>query len=274
MHTLKAIGRGFETVMATLAFTLALLTFGAAALCATAKAADLRPSTKDTPAHLLPALDLPAQSWTGLWAAALAGYDMSDTEVNLDFLNKGKAQNLFGLDGFGGEGLDVTFQLGGDIQLERVVAGGWVEYSGGSTESSAHLTSAIKLNVDQQESYGVCGRLGTPLGASADTLLYGAGCWVWTTYDADLQIGNTKLSDSFDRSGPAAELGVEHRFTPAVHGKLSARYTWLDEETTHEFAGVNLGNAQIRDETGVFSVKAGLVISTTGLNFGILGGGN
>jgi hypothetical protein len=245
-------------VMAILA---AIFTIG------TASAADVYPSAKDTPAYVMPSATA-SQSWTGIWGAALLGYDMSNTGLSLNALfSEGENEptwhrDVAKVDGIGGEGFTGTLQLGGDYQFGRAVVGGWGEYTFGGTEAGAGIAGLGKLTWEQQDSYGAFVRAGI---ASGDTLIYGAGGYVWTSFDAKFTGTDFGGKASFDFSGPAAELGVEHRFGQNIRGKLSARYTWLDDERLIE--GDNL---RLNAEPGILSIKAGVVIST-GQGMGILG---
>jgi hypothetical protein len=209
-------------------------------------------------------IEAPTQSWTGIWAAAMAGYSMSNSDLSLDAFGKGEngpeRLNVAKLSGLGGEGFDATLQLGGDIQVGRIVLGGWGEYSFGGTETTASvLGGAGKLKIEQGDSYGAFGRIGMAMG---DTLLYGAGGYVWTSFDGTPTVGDGQAKGSSDFSGPAAEIGVEHRFSPNIRGKLSGRYTFFDEETVARFGGGDEGG-RLTAEPGALAVKAGVVISTT-----------
>lgn len=226
-------------------------------------AADIRPSAKDTPAHLLPSAVEAPRSWTSVWIAALAGYDMSNTDLSLDVFNTHREahEGSAGLDGLGGEGFTGTLQVGGDYQFGRVVVGGWGEYTFGGVESSAFVSGAGRLDIDQNDSYGVFARAGLTFG---DTLIYGAGGYVWTEADAKLSSGDLVARKTFDFDGPAAELGIEHRFSQNVRGRLSARYTWLNEERLADWADF-CREYRLDGEPGILGVKAGIVINTTGL---------
>lgn len=200
-------------------------------------------------------------TWTSLWIAALAGYSMSNTDLSLDTFGFEENGNIAHVDGFGGEGFDFTAQLGGDFQVGPAVIGAWVEYAFGGTESSVSLLEgAGKLDVEQQDTLAVFGRLGLPRGNS---LWYVAGGYVWTEFDANLRFGDESAGATFDFSGPAAEIGVEHKFGRGIRGKLSARYTWLDSEELVRFG--DEAGFKLDGEPGVFSVKAGLVVATDGL---------
>lgn len=220
-------------------------------------------SVKDDP---IPVISPVVPSWTGIWVAALAGYNMSNTELGFDVFGQGEGgsfrENVAKVDGFGGEGADFTAQLGADLQLggengRGLVVGGWVEYAFGGVESSANLGN-LSLDVEQKDSAAAFGSLGY---ADGNTLFYGAVGFVWTEVEATLSDGEDSIRESFDMSGPAVELGVRHRFSPGIQGKLSARYTFLEEEVLARFGDDEFG-ADLKGETGVFSVKAGVVIST------------
>lgn len=153
-------------------------------------------------------------------------------------------------------------QLGGDYQIGRVVLGGWAEYQFGGVESSARVLDFARLDVEQNDSYGVFARAGL---TSGDTLFYGAFGWVFTEADATLRLGGSTVRKTFEFDGPAAEGGIEHKFTPTIRGKLSARYTWLDEEKLAAWGEDECLRGELHGEPGVWSVKAGVVISTGSL---------
>ncbi len=255
----------------------ALVAFGALlilAVCNRAHAADLRGSVKDTFQAPTTFSVSPRASWTGIWFAALVGYDMSNTNLTLDAFNNHEENENFGdrvggahLDGLGGEGFTATVQLGGDYQIgERIVAGGWAEYTFGGVESSAgvdYYGYGTRLDVEQNDSYGFFGRAGVLVGAERDTLLYGAAGWVFTEADAKLSgDGFGTIRKTFEFDGPAAEVGVEHRFAPGIRGKVSARYTWLDEQLLSHWGDDDCERYELNGEPGVWGVKVGVVIST------------
>ena len=251
---------------------LAVVAIATIAFVRPAGAADI--STKDSPYQrgVITSTAQPSSTWSAIWISALAGYSMSNTDLRLDVLTKNEDETASfreaaRVDGFGGEGWDGTVQLGGDAQIGRLVVGGWGEYSFGGTESTVSIARAVRLDVEQQDSYGLFGRVGL---AHGDTLFYGAGGWVWTEFDATLRAGSERARETFEFDGPAAEIGMEHRFGPNVRGKLSARYTWLEEETV--LGGGDEDFARLTAEPGVWSVKAGVVISTGNLGLGIFSG--
>lgn len=233
---------------------------------APAKAADVYNSTKDSPAYVVPSdVAVSTQSWTSIWVAALAGYSMSNTDLGLDYLTRGEGEgdsrweNLGRVDGFGGQGWDGTLQIGGDIEVRGIVAGVFGEYSFGGTESSASLGDFAKLDVEQQDSYCLLGRLGV---ARGDTLFYGASGWCHTEFEATVHLGEGSATKSFEFDGVPLELGVEHRFTSNIRGRLSGRYTWYGEETV--LGGGDDDGGRLTAEPGIFALKAGIVISTGG----------
>lgn len=225
-----------------------------------ANAADSYNAQRAVTANTTVAVETPA-NWSGVWIAALADYSMSSSKItarSYDDLNGGQYDATGKLDGFGGEGFGATAQLGADIQIGRALIGGWAEYTFGGVESSVSVGGLGRLDVEQNDSYGAFVRAGL---ISSDTLFYGAIGYVETEADVKLSGGGETYRETFDFSGPAAEGGIEHRFSPGIRGKLAARYTWLDEETLASFDSEGF-DAKLTGETGVWSVKAGLVIST------------
>lgn len=243
------------------------------------KAADIG-SMKDTDNRDRPLLLAPAKaapgvaSWTGIWAAALASYNMSNSELNFDIFGETEegreTVNLAHVDGFGGEGWSGDLQLGGDVQIGRFVLGAFGEYSFGGVESQVSVfEGAARLDVEQQDGWAILGRLGISTEDNR-TLFYGAAGWACADVEAKIRAGDESASRDFDFCGIPAEIGVEHKFTDNVRGKLAARYTWYDEETVLRFGDDEFGG-RLTAEPGVFSVKAGVVISTTG-GLGIFSG--
>lgn len=234
---------------------VALLAFGTAG-----NAADIRGSIKDTPSVYK--IETPA-TWTSLWAAALAGYNMSNTELNADVFSPEESFNIAHVDGFGGEGFSGDLQLGGDVQLGRFVLGAFGEYSFGGTENEVSVFEGIgRLNVEQNDSYSILARAGIVSG-DHNTLIYVASGYTWTEVEATLRFGDEAERRSFDFEGIPLELGVEHKFGPNVRGRLAGRYTWFDKETVFHDESEGFG-ARLTAEPGVLSVKAGVVISTSG----------
>lgn len=229
-------------------------------------AADIRPSTKDTPAHLLPTAAEPESTWTALWGAALGSYNMSNTNLSLDIFGSDGEEtqraNLAKVDGFGGEGGALDLQIGGDVQVGRLVIGAFGEYSVGGIESSASVFgNAARLDVEQQDSFCILGRVGIP---SGNTLFYGASGWCQFNFEATLRAGDETRKADLEFTGIPLEVGVEHKFTQNIRGRIAGRYTLLDEETVARFGDDRFGGS-LKAEPGIGSIKAGIVITTDGL---------
>jgi opacity protein-like surface antigen len=245
-----------------------------AVLCAGisgANAADTyaRGSTKDEPFIASPSVPV-ASSWTSLWAAALVGYGMSNSELNLDlFASDGEGGqedlNLARVDGFGGQGFNGALQLGGDVQMGRIVLGGFAEYHFGGIESEASIfDNAASLEVEEKDGYAFFGRAGVTV--YDRTLIYAAIGWVHKEFEATTRFGDESSSADLEFDGIGYELGVEHKFTDNIRGRLSGRYTDLDEETVFKFGDDEFGGA-LKADPDTFEIKAGVVISTSGLGF-------
>lgn len=234
---------------------------------APAAAADI--STKDSPYSrgVITSAPTASSSWSGLWAAALAGYSMSNTVLDLDAYGETEdgteTFNLAHVDGFGGEGWHGDLQIGGDVQIGRFLVGAFGEYSFGGIESEVSIFEGLgRVNVEQDDSWSIMARAGI---ISGETLFYVASGYTETTFNARVRLGDESASRDLDFSGIPLELGVEHRFSPNVRGRLAGRYTWLDEETVFDIGDDDSG-VRLNAEPGVWSVKAGVVISTSGLN--------
>jgi opacity protein-like surface antigen len=232
-----------------------------------AAAADI--SLKDSPYQRGVITSAPEASapWSGLWAAALAGYRMSNTVLDLDVYGETEGGretfNLAHVDGFGGEDFHGDLQLGGDVQLGRFLVGAFAEYSFGGIESQVSIfEGAGRLDVEQDDSWSILARAGI---ISGETLFYVASGYTETTFKAKVSAGDESASRDLDFSGIPLEIGVEHRFSPNVRGRLAGRYTWLDEETVFKFGDEDNG-VRLNAEPGIWEVKLGVVISTSGLN--------
>lgn len=255
---LNAVYKTLAWLVAALAIVLVVM-FG----LKSANAADVysRTSAKDT---LVQSAPVSAEKiWTSLWAAALAGYTMSNTDLGLDSLYDDKFTRQATVQGFGGEGFDGTLQLGGDVQVGALTLGGWAEYSFGGSQAGVGLADIGKLEVDQSDSSCAFGRLGLPRG---NTLWYTAGGYCWTTFEARLIEQASIEKRKLDLDGPAAELGVEHRFSDNLRAKLSGRYEFYNEETVLQDE-----HGRIKAQPGELRLRAGIVLSTGDNMAGLLG---
>lgn len=228
-----------------------------------ANATDFRTSVKDTLVYSSPAVE--DSTWTSIWGAALIGYSMSNTELNFDIYDRDESFNIFHVDGFGGEGFTGDLQLGGDVQLGRFVVGAFGEYSFGGTESQVSVfEGAGQLDVEQNDSYSILARAGITSGNN-NTLFYIASGYTWTEADVTLRLGDEAARQTFEFGGIPLEIGIEHKFSPNVRGRLAGRYTWYGEETVFDTGNDNEENfgARLTAEPGALSIKAGVVISTS-----------
>lgn len=202
-------------------------------------------------------------TWSGLWAAALAGYNMSNTVLDAEVFGPRHDFEIANIDGFGGESWSGDVQLGGDVQIGRFVVGAFGEYSFGGTESQIRVFDGFgRLDVEQKDSYSILARAGV-VTSDNNTLFYLASGYTWTEAEATLRFGDDSVKRSYDFGGVPLELGVEHKFGPNVRGRLAGRYTWFGKETVFEDEAEGYG-ARLTAEPGVFAVKAGVVISTSG----------
>ena len=221
-------------------------------------------SLKDPMGRSPVTISVPSSStWSGLWAAALAGYSMNNTVLDAEVFDREDSREIANVDGFGGEGWSGDVQLGGDVQIGRFVIGAFGEYSFGGTESQVRVFEGFgRLDVEQKDSYSILARAGVAT-SDNNTLLYVASGYTWTEAEATLRFGNDSVKRNYDFGGVPLELGVEHKFGPNVRGRLAGRYTWFGEETIERFGDEERG-ARLTAEPGVFAVKAGVVISTSG----------
>lgn len=207
---------------------------GAAAF--SAHAADIRPSTKDTPAHLLPSAE-PQVNWTGFYAGATIGYGNANHEVSADYAYEGGSYNLLNLDGLSSSGLVGGMNAGFDIARGRVLFGvlGGYTFDGMETMFSAG-DGGFKASLEKQDEWYLGARAG--LLVSQQTLIYIGAAYVQTEYE--LSSGGFSLSKDYD--GVKALAGIETHIGGGVFAKL---------EYQHDFYGdvdwVNEGGFKITD---------------------------
>lgn len=245
-------------------FKLSVAALALLAGTSSAMAADLgyEGSAKDGPS------EAPSyRNWTGLWVAALGGYQFSNSELNYDEkkFESGSSGPIdesgsLTVDGLGAEGLFGEIQLGLDKQIgQRIVVGvfGGLNLSQGEFEISASSFDSDAVVKDknasilslEQEWGGVAGaRLGyltTP-----NTMFYVAGGWAFGEigkFKSDFANGG-KGGDVFkdqetDLNGWFGEVGMESRLTEInenLYFTLAGRYTdysaiTLEEGTTGQY---------------------------------------
>lgn len=180
--------------------------------------------------------DSPNMSWTRFWAAAIAGYGMTNTSVDVGPVEV--------IDGIGGEGVFGELQVGFDKQMGKAVMG--VYAGAGLSDSETSVLNGFG-SVEELESYFVGARAGYLL--SHSTLAYVGGGWAWTNVETFL--AGASIDERFI-DGVFAETGLEGRLNHRVGWKVFGRYTFYDEETPVN--GVSL-------DPGRLQVGAGLTIS-------------
>lgn len=221
-------------------------------------------STKDVFGNTVSA----EQSWTGLWAAALGSYSMSNTELSLDhFRDTGeevRKRNLGKVDGLGGEGFGGRAQIGFDKQFGSVVVGAW----GGASISNSESTLSDgddRYTIEEQESYEAAIRAGILLGQARHTLLYVAGGHTWTNAEVS---GPEGLNEEFDLEGWFGEIGIESRIANNTYLRGAGRYTAYDDFTAAKWGNDDCWN-EINADPGKLEFMAGVVFkfgNVPGLN--------
>lgn len=204
------------------------------------------------------------QSWTGLWAAALGSYSMSNTELSLDhFRAKGDevAKDTLGsVNGLGAEGFGGRAQIGFDKQVGSFVAGAWVGASISNSESELRAGDDT-FTIEEQESYEAAIRAGILLGQARHTLLYVAGGHTWT--NAELS-GPEGLRADFDLEGWFGEIGVESRIANNTYLRAAGRYTAYDDFTAAKWGNEDCWN-EINADPGKLEFMAGVVFKVGNL---------
>ncbi len=208
------------------------------------------------------------QSWTGLWAAALGSYSMSNTELSLDFFHdtgeEVRKRNLGKVDGLGGEGFGGRAQIGFDKQFGSFVAGAW----GGASISNSESTlfdGDDTYSIEEKESYEAAIRAGILLGQARHTLLYVAGGHTWTNAEVS---GPDGLSEEFDLEGWFGEVGIESRIANNTYLRGAGRYTAYDDFTAAKWGNDDCWN-EINADPGKLEFMAGVVFkfgNVPGLN--------
>jgi hypothetical protein len=259
-------------------FRVVLVTVLGIVAAAGAKAADIG-GMKDIDnrdrAFIAPASD--EVRWGGLWFGALGGYSVSNTNLGLDAFTdpdrngpggvNGPAgvtgRNIGNLDGFGGEGFEISPQVGFDMQVGRLVIGAFGEYNIGGVESSANLGDG-RFDLEQKDSWCALGRIGV---TSGRTLVYAASGYCQTTVETTLTgFGDATVGSDLDFDGIPVEAGIEHKLNDHMRLKLSGRYTMWDEETVFDDRREDGTGSTTSAEPGSLSIKAGIVIGTDGLS--------
>jgi opacity protein-like surface antigen len=190
------------------------------ALIGAAQAADVhskKGSLKDEPrAAALPEPTYPEEraNWDRIWSAVVAGYSMVNTEVEIS-----KTETFSLVDGLGAEGFFGEVQIGVDKQLGPVVLGvfGAVAYSDASFSAMGGT-----LEVQENESYLVMGRVGVPIGKAS--LVYVAGGYRWANFEVTQGGSGDKTV-----GGLVGETGLESKINSVLGWKAFVRYTDFED---------------------------------------------
>lgn len=211
-----------------------------------ALAADLRGSSvKDTPSHYAPE-SKSGVSWTGLWIAAMGGYQINTNELSYhDHHEKGDYANDWkaGIDGLGSQGfmgeLGVGFdkQIGGNVFL-GVLAGVNIdnsEWKAGLSSTNTPTVPGYDYGAEvsfEKEWGGVLGaRVGLVHGKTAFAI---GGGWAFgemgKAHGSASAGGETESGDLFkdqetDLSGWFVQGDVEHSLGGGLFATFTGRYT-------------------------------------------------
>lgn len=198
-----------------------------------ASAADLfSPSLKDD-------VDYAVRSWTGFHVGIHGAYDWATT--NADTNIPGVAMSGDAMGGSFRPGVN----LGYDVQLGRMVAGVFADYTAGldGMEATAGLGPiAVGFKADIAHTWTVGGRLGYLV--TNRTLLYGLGGYTWAkTTNADVSLAGITLATLpiGDLSGFTLGAGIEREIGAGFRLKAEYRHTWLEDANIAIAPGANVG---------------------------------
>ncbi len=189
-------------------FTASALALGAVALgIDQAKAADLPPPP------IRPSID-----WTGFYVGGVAGVACQETYY---IPNIGPDPDLNGCGFMGGVVGGYNYQIG------NFVVGVEGDYSWGDDTGKQQL-DAVWYEIDNFAT--IRGRLGWL--PTAETMIYATFGYGWLEGTMDALVGPASLpaSDTKSHEGWVVGGGVEHAFTPYLHGRLEYLYASLDDK--------------------------------------------
>jgi opacity protein-like surface antigen len=219
------------------AIALGALAFALA--CHAAARADGLPgrpySVKDAPVQ--------AFSWTGIYVSGGLGYQISNTNVNLDLVPPAPPINLLGVDGFSGKGWTYDARIGADwhIQNTPFVIGLLAGYKGGETDFSLSTGlgggNAIAAHIHQTWYAG--GRAGLAFNQSKSLVYVG---YAFTKADFDVSTSGpalvgacTLVKCGHDLDGRMLMLGLETVVMPQV--TIGAEYTYTQYDAATLYSG-------------------------------------
>jgi outer membrane immunogenic protein len=174
-------------------------------------------------AAVLAAQPASAQSFTGPRVEANAGYDVTDTNVNLpgapDSLEAFRIGAAVGYDFPIGD----KFTVGPEIGIGWNVAGN-TEFTSGAT--AARVTGGYDLDVSL--------RVGAKVAQS--TLVYAKAGYASSEYRLETKTGNTVTEIKDDDDGYRLGIGLEQAFGEHVYAKAEYRFTdYGDDVNRHQF---------------------------------------
>ena len=235
------------------AIALGALAFALA--CHAAARADGLPgraySTKDTYA--------PAFSWTGIYIGAGLGYQVSNTDADL---NVG-AVNVLGGSGFSGKGWAYDARIGADwhIQNTPFVVGLLAGYNGGETDFNIHgvaLSPFNPITAHIHQTYYAGGRVGLAFNQSR-SLAYVGYAFTKADFDVGVPVAGVcapaALQCSHDLNGRMLLIGLETVIMPQV--TIGAEYTFTDYSSAN-LLPANLAAATLNVDPDVHAFKVRL----------------
>jgi len=196
------------------------------------------------------------KSWTGCYVGAHVGYGIGDLQISGTELND-PTPISGSLEGLSSRGYLGGGNLGCDYQMQRVVIGGFADYSFQDVEFVAGINfggfggAGVTLAIEDQWSVG--GRLGVL--ANDSTLLYGLVAYTQAKTSGDFTIGVDSISlDTPNLSGWSVGAGIETRLTDNLFLKGEYRYSMFDTESYEIFGG----DGRIDFDQDLYSVRVGL----------------
>ena len=175
-------------------------------------------------------------NWTGCYAGASLGYSAGHHNAGLDMTGVGSVD----VDGLSTQGMVVSPHIGCDLQLDRVVVGGFADYSW-HNDSEFSITADIpglftgdvaKTAIDHEWSVG--GRAGFLV--NDDLLAYGLVAYSKMSMDDLTGLGGTPIEYSYEireMTGWALGGGLEASLGNGWFLKGEYRYTMYDVETVN-----------------------------------------
>lgn len=162
-----------------------------------------------------------AFSWEGIYFGALAGYDWSSTDTEVDYVDLDDGLDLDGFAAglFAGYNFQTRSNLVFGIEAE-------VDYNWADDEQSGTAVGAAPFYYDNKLEMGWGGSVRGRIGYAWDrTLLYGTAGWELQNIELKSS-GSAGVSykESDLLNGWSAGVGVDYAFTKGLFGRLEYRY--------------------------------------------------